>query len=339
MAEIELRGASKRFGRTVAVDNVSLVVPDGTFAVLLGPTGAGKTTLLRLVAGLEAPDSGEVRIGGAEMTAAPPAARNVAFVFQSYSLYPHMSVYDNLAFPLRSPARRMEEGAIRRRVGEIAAVLQIGDKLSSRPADLSGGQMQRIAIGRALVREPAVFLMDEPLSSLDAKLREDLRLELRRLHMELGATILYVTHDQTEAMTLADHIGVLREGRMVQFGPPREIYEAPANAYVASKLGEAPINLLPAGTPNLPPAPAEAATIGIRPENIRLRGEGGLPAKVVHVETLGGHRRVRLLARGMEILAYAGDSRPRTGDEVSLTVRAAIFFDNQGRSIGAWRNP
>ena len=340
MAQIELHEASKRFGRTIAVDKVSLTVPDGAFVVLLGPTGAGKTTLLRLVAGLETLDEGEIRINGADMTSAPPAARDVAFVFQSYSLYPHLSVYDNLAFPLRSPARRTAEDAIRRRVDEIAAVLKIGDKLHSRPAELSGGQMQRVAIGRALVREPAAFLMDEPLSSLDAKLREDLRLELRRLHMELGATILYVTHDQTEAMTLADQIGVLREGTMAQFGPPREIYESPIDAYVASKLGEAPINLLPAQALEFIPAPPEAAMIGVRPENVRLGEESGMRAKIIHVETLGGRQRVRLFARGTEFLAFAGnDSRLRAGDETGVAVRVAIFFDNHCRNVGVWRKP
>lgn len=339
MAEIELRGVSKRFGRTAAVDDVSLLVPDGAFVVLLGPTGAGKTTLLRLVAGLESPDAGEIRIGGADMTFAPPAARDVAFVFQSYSLYPHLSVYDNLAFPLRSPARRVGEDAIRKRVGEIAATLQIGDKLASRPADLSGGQMQRVAIGRALVREPAAFLMDEPLSSLDAKLREDLRLELRRLHRELGATMLHVTHDQTEAMTLADRIGVLREGKVAQVGPPREIYESPVDAYVAAKLGEAPINLLPAEALNFIPSPAGTASIGVRPENVRLREDGALRAKIIHTETLGGRRRVRLLAHGAEILAFAEDSPARAEDAVGAEIRAAIFFDKQGRNIGAWRKP
>ena len=209
MAELVLSGLTKRFGTTVAVAEIGLRVGDGEFLVLLGPTGAGKTTTLRLVAGLETPDAGSVRLAGRDVTLDPPAARDTAFVFQQYSLYPHLSVYDNLAFPLRSPARRESEEKIRARVGEIASLLHIEDKLPNRATQLSGGQMQRVAIGRALVRRPSIYLMDEPLSSLDAKLRAELRVELKRIQRELGTTILYVTHDQTEAMTMATHIGVL----------------------------------------------------------------------------------------------------------------------------------
>ena len=212
MAEIALSGVTKRFGAITAVDAMDLTIADGEFLVLLGPTGAGKTTTLRLVAGLEQPDAGRIMIGGRDVTGAPPAARDVTFVFQQYSLYPHLSVYDNLAFPLRSPARRVPEAEIKRRIEEIAAMLRITGKLQNRATQLSGGEMQRVAIGRALVRRPAIYLMDEPLSSLDAKLRADLRLELKRIQQELGATILYVTHDQTEAMTMANRIGVIERG-------------------------------------------------------------------------------------------------------------------------------
>ena len=209
MAELVLSGVTKRFGATLAVADLGLRVGDGEFLVLLGPTGAGKTTTLRLVAGLETPDAGSVLLAGRDVTFDPPAARDTAFVFQQYSLYPHLTVYDNLAFPLRSPARREPEDRIRARVGEIARLLHIEDKLGNRATQLSGGQMQRVAIGRALVRRPSIYLMDEPLSSLDAKLRAELRIELKRIQHELGTTILYVTHDQTEAMTMATHIGVL----------------------------------------------------------------------------------------------------------------------------------
>ena len=211
MSEVVLDGVSKRFGATQAVSDLSLTIEDGAFVVLLGPTGAGKTTTLRLVAGLERPDAGRIRIAGQDVTRASPAQRDVAFVFQQYSLYPHLSVFDNLAFPLRSPARPTPEPTIRQKVNEVAALLRIGDKLDQRVTKLSGGQMQRVAIGRALVRSPSIYLMDEPLSSLDAKLRAELRIELKRIQSELGATILYVTHDQTEAMTMGSQVGVDRK--------------------------------------------------------------------------------------------------------------------------------
>ncbi len=209
MSEVALDGVSKRFGATHAVSDLSLTIEDGAFVVLLGPTGAGKTTTLRLVAGLERPDGGQIRIAGEDVTRASPAQRDVAFVFQHYSLYPHLSVFDNLAFPLRSPARRTPEPTIRQKVNEVATLLRISDKLDQRATKLSGGQMQRVAIGRALVRSPSIYLLDEPLSSLDAKLRAELRIELKRIQGELGATILYVTHDQTEAMTLGSRVGVI----------------------------------------------------------------------------------------------------------------------------------
>jgi multiple sugar transport system ATP-binding protein len=204
MAEVRLEGVVKRYGEVMAVAGLDLTLHDGELVVLLGPMGAGKTTTLRLVAGLERLDAGRLWIGGRDVSTVEPAGRDVAFVFQAFSLYPHYSVFDNLGFPLRSPLRRLPEAKVAARVREIAAMLRIGSKLQNRATQLSGGEMQRVAIGRALVREPACFLMDEPLSSLDAKLREDLRVELKRIQRDLGATILYVTHDQIEAMTLAD---------------------------------------------------------------------------------------------------------------------------------------
>jgi multiple sugar transport system ATP-binding protein len=236
MAEISLRGLSKRFGEVTAIDGLTIDIPDGEFVALLGPTGAGKTTTLRLVAGLEKADEGQVLIAGRDVSTAGPAARDVAFVFQQYSLYPHLSVFDNLAFPLRSPARRVAESEIGSRINKIAELLRISHKLASRATQLSGGEMQRVAIGRALVRFPAVYLMDEPLSSLDAKLRGELRLELKRIQHDLGATILYVTHDQIEAMTMANRIGVINRGKLIQVGSPREIYEDPQTIYVAQRL-------------------------------------------------------------------------------------------------------
>src|SRR6478735_4182211 len=245
VAEVALVGVSKGYGAVEAVRDLSLSVAHGEFVVLLGPTGAGKTTTLRLIAGLERPDRGNVLIQGRTVTDKVPAERDVAFVFQQYSLYPHLTVYDNLAFPLRSPARRLPEDEVRKRVQDVAALLHIEGKLSNKATRLSGGEMQRVAIGRALVRDPSIYLMDEPLSSLDAKLRAELRLELKRIQIELGSTILYVTHDQVEAMTMASRIGVIRDGELLQVGTPREIYETPADRYVASRLGTPPINFLP----------------------------------------------------------------------------------------------
>src|SRR5437764_1830974 len=244
MAEVVIDRVTKRFGDVEAAKDVSLTVPSGELVVLLGPTGAGKTTLLRLVAGLERPDAGIITIDGRDATAEPPALRDVSFVFQQYSLYPHLTVYDNLAFPLRAPARRVEEAEIRKRVQHVAQLVRIDHKLANSATRLSGGEMQRVAIGRALIRRPAIYLMDEPLSSLDAKLRADLRVELKHIQADLGATILYVTHDQIEAMTLAARIGVIDQGRLVQVGTPRQIYEEPVNAYVATRLGSPGINLL-----------------------------------------------------------------------------------------------
>ncbi len=245
MAEVRLSGLTKRFGATAAVDGLDLTIPDGAFVVLLGPTGAGKTTTLRLIAGLERPDGGTVTIAGRDVTADTPAMRDVAMVFQQYSLYPHLTVRDNLAFPLRSPLMRWPEDRIAARVAEVAEVLRIPHKLDNKATALSGGEMQRVSIGRALVRRPQVFLMDEPLSSLDAKLRSDLRVELKRIQADLGATLLYVTHDQIEAMTMATHVGVMEAGRLVQVGPPREVYEDPVSLYVATRLGQPRINVLP----------------------------------------------------------------------------------------------
>ena len=257
MAEVILQEATKRFGATTAVDGVSMEVPDGAFVVLLGPTGAGKTTTLRLISGLESLDAGDILIGGRSVAGMTPAQRNVAMVFQQYSLYPHLSVRENLEFPLRSPILKTPEEQIRRKVGEVAEVLHIAHKLDNKATALSGGEMQRVSIGRALVRDPAVHLMDEPLSSLDAKLRSGLRVELKRIQSSLGATMLYVTHDQIEAMTMATHVGVLDHGRLVQFGTPREIYENPVSLYVASRLGLPRINALPAdvfpGAPGVAP--------------------------------------------------------------------------------------
>jgi multiple sugar transport system ATP-binding protein len=337
MAEVRLAGLTKKFGATVAVEAVDLGIADGEFLVLLGPTGAGKTTTLRLVAGLEKPDAGTVTIGGMDVTKAAPAARDVTMVFQQYSLYPHLSVFDNLAFPLRSPARRLPENEIKRRVDSIAAMLRISAKLQNRATQLSGGEMQRVAIGRALVRRPAIYLMDEPLSSLDAKLRADLRLELKRIQQELGATILYVTHDQTEAMTMANRIGVLEAGRLIQVGSPREIYTDPANVYVATRLGQPAINLIPAGLIPSGTPPRGSATVGARTEHLRIAkaANGSALGKVEWIEHLGDQNHLHVSIGEHRIVTLADPEAGLSGgDGVSLALVDPLYFDAAGNRMG-----
>ena len=336
MAEVSLANVSKRFGAIEAVRGLSLSIADGEFVVLLGPTGAGKTTTLRLIAGLERPEHGSIVIRGRDVTREVPAERDVAFVFQQYSLYPHLTAYDNLAFPLRSPARRMDESLIRRRVQQVAELLHIEQKLSNRATALSGGEMQRVAIGRALVREPAVYLMDEPLSSLDAKLRAELRLELKRIQRELGTTILYVTHDQIEAMTMADRIGVMNEGVLIQLGIPREIYERPRSAYVASRLGTPAINLIPAELAASQSLPPEARTVGLRTEHIRIfsTDHPGPRARVHWVEHLGDQNHVHLKLDTHSLVTLADPAQDlKAGDQVSLEFIEPLYFDQAGNRI------
>ena len=338
MADVSLVDVGKRFGAVEAIRNLSLSIADGEFVVLLGPTGAGKTTTLRLIAGLERPDQGSVVIRGRDVTGKLPAERDVAFVFQQYSLYPHLTVYDNLAFPLRSPARRMDEAFIRRRIQQVAELLHIEQKLANRATALSGGEMQRVAIGRALVREPAVYLMDEPLSSLDAKLRAELRLELKRIQRELGTTILYVTHDQIEAMTMADRIGVMSEGLLIQLGTPREIYERPNSAYVASRLGTPAINLVPAELLASQSRPLEARTVGLRTEHIRIfsADHSGPRARVHWVEHLGDQNHVHLKLDSHSLVTLADSAQElKAGDEVSLEFLQPLYFDQSGNRIAA----
>jgi multiple sugar transport system ATP-binding protein len=335
MSEVVLDNVTKRFGNVAAVDGMDLTIADGELLVLLGPTGAGKTTTLRTIAGLEKPETGRIVIGGQDMTNLQPASRNVAMVFQEYSLYPHYTVYENLAFPLRAPLRRLPEDEIRQKVTEVAKLLRIESKLPNKSTALSGGEMQRVAIGRALVRQPSVFLMDEPLSSLDAKLRDDLRVELKRIQMDLGATILYVTHDQIEAMTLADRIGVLSEGRLLQIGSPREIYRQPSSTYVACRLGSPRINLLPPGALAVEGGPSGADTMGIRPENIVL-GNQGIPTSIQTVERLGNETVVHLEIEGQKLLALAPPGQSfQAGQQVSVNSLpgSALYFDQAGQRI------
>ena len=304
MAEIGLEGVTRRFGEVAAVEDLTLTIADGEFFVLLGPTGAGKTTTLRLIAGLEIPNAGRVRIAGEDTSDWSVAQRDVALVFQYYSLYPRYTVRQNLAFPLRAKIRDVPEAEIERRIAKAAEMLRIGHLLERKTDRLSGGEMQRVSIGRAIVRDPSVFLMDEPLSNLDAKLREALRYDLKGLQASLGATFLFVTHDQTEAMSMGDRIGVLNAGRLVQAGTPSEIYNAPRDIFVAGFVGSPGMNLMPAaveegrltvpGAFSLPlgeegrarlgrPGPL---TLGIRAEDV-IVGQGEAGARIHHVENHG----------------------------------------------------
>jgi multiple sugar transport system ATP-binding protein len=336
MADVHIKNVSKSFGDHVAVNGLDLSIADGEFVVLLGPTGAGKTTTLRLIAGLERPDAGTIEIGGHNATTLSPAERDTAFVFQQYSLYPHLSVFDNLAFPLRSPARRMPKEQIRRRVEEVAKMVRIHHKLANRSTKLSGGEMQRVAIGRALVRKPSIYLMDEPLSSLDAKLRADLRLELKRIQAELGATMLYVTHDQIEAMTMADRIGILADGVLVQIGSPRTIYSEPANLHVAARLGQPAINLLPTGLLPDGGAPAGTKTIGARTEHLSIEkaANGHADGVVDWVEHLGDQNHLHVTVGARKLVTLTD---PETdlgqGDRVVIRYRSPLYFGADGQRL------
>ncbi|GLQ81436.1 ABC transporter ATP-binding protein [Mesorhizobium huakuii] len=336
MADVHIKDVTKSFGEHVAVNGLDLHIADGEFVVLLGPTGAGKTTTLRLIAGLERPDSGTIEIGGHNATTLSPAERDTAFVFQQYSLYPHLSVYDNLAFPLRSPARKIPEDQIRRRVEDVAKMVRIHHKLANRSTKLSGGEMQRVAIGRALVRKPAIYLMDEPLSSLDAKLRADLRLELKRIQSELGATMLYVTHDQIEAMTMADRIGILADGVLVQIGSPRTIYSEPANLHVAARLGQPAINLLPTGLLPDGGAPAGTRTIGARTEHLTIEKarNGHADGIVDWVEHLGDQNHLHVTVGPKKLVTLTDpDTDLAQGDKVVIRYRSPLYFGADGQRL------
>ena len=302
------------------------------FFVLLGPSGAGKTTTLRCIAGLEKIDSGSVLFDNEPVTDDQPASRDVSFVFQQFSLYPHYTVYENLAFPLRSPMRKLPEEEIYKKIENISKMLKISNKLKNKATELSGGEMQRVAIGRALVRRPNLYLMDEPLSSLDAKLRESLRVELKNIQTNLSATILYVTHDQAEATTLADKIGVLKEGKIVQIGTPEEIYENPNSIYVSQRLGSPKINVLPSSlfkiNDNIP-------TIGIRPENILL-GTGKYSGKVISIENLGSETVVAINFEGHEVLSSIQGAYKSSINETinfDINMNKVLTFNKEGDRI------
>ena len=333
MAKVELKNLFKTYDKKIlTVEDMNLTIEDGQFFVLLGPSGAGKTTTLRCIAGLEKIDSGSVLFDNEPVTDDQPASRDVSFVFQQFSLYPHYTVYENLAFPLRSPMRKLPEEEIYKKIENISKMLKIANKLKNKATELSGGEMQRVAIGRALVRRPNLYLMDEPLSSLDAKLRESLRVELKNIQTNLNATILYVTHDQAEATTLADKIGVLKEGKIVQIGTPEEIYENPNSIYVSQRLGSPKINVLPSSlfkiNDNIP-------TIGIRPENILL-GTGKYSGKVISIENLGSETVVAINFEGHEVLSSIQGAYKSSINETinfDINMNKVLTFNKEGDRI------
>ena len=333
MAKVELKNLSKTYDKKIlALEDINLTIEDGQFFVLLGPSGAGKTTTLRCIAGLEKIDSGSVLFDNESVTEDQPASRDVSFVFQQFSLYPHYTVYENLAFPLRSPMRKLPEDEIKIKIENIAKMLKISNKLKNKATELSGGEMQRVAIGRALVRKPNIYLMDEPLSSLDAKLRESLRIELKNIQTNLNATILYVTHDQAEATTLADKIGVLKEGKIVQIGTPEEIYENPNSIYVSQRLGSPKINVLPGSLFNIND---NTPTFGIRPENILL-GIGKYSGKIISIENLGSETVVALNFEGHEVLSSVQGSYKSSINEIinfDINTNKVLKFDKEGNRI------
>ena len=333
MAKVELKNLSKTYDKKIlALEDINLTIEDGQFFVLLGPSGAGKTTTLRCIAGLEKIDSGSVLFDNETVTEDQPASRDVSFVFQQFSLYPHYTVYENLAFPLRSPMRKLPEDEIKTKIENISKMLKISNKLKNKATELSGGEMQRVAIGRALVRKPNIYLMDEPLSSLDAKLRESLRIELKNIQTNLNATILYVTHDQAEATTLADKIGVLKEGKIVQIGSPEEIYENPNSIYVSQRLGSPKINILPGSLFNISD---NVPTFGIRPENILL-GAGKYSGKIISIENLGSETVVALNFEGHEVLSSVQGSYKSSINEIinfDINTNKVLKFDKEGNRI------
>lgn len=360
--EVRLEGIEKVFARgVVAVRTLDLHIPSGEFVTLVGPSGCGKTTTLRMIAGLERPTAGQVYFGGSAVTDLEPGDRNVAMVFQNYALYPHMNVYQNLAYGLR--VRRANPAEIDRRVREVARILEIDPYLQRKPRELSGGQRQRVALGRAMVRKPALFLMDEPLSNLDAKLRVTMRAELKRLHLELKTTTVYVTHDQLEAMTMSDRVAVMHEGVLQQYDTPANLYNAPVNRFVAGFIGSPPMNFLLAVvergeglslrvagsvlqlTPpqqsllERPPGQSHV-TLGIRPEHLRFAvpgAPGTIPARVFVVEPVGAETYVDLLVDGARVIARVdAETRVAVDDVVGLSVEPRwmrLFDPDSGYAI------
>ena len=358
MSSIELDSVSKRFGSVEVISELSLTIHSGEFIAFLGPSGCGKSTLLRMIAGLETVNGGEIRIGGERVDHLPPGARGVAMVFQHYALYPHMTVFDNLAFGLKNIGTPADE--IARRIEEAARILEIGHLLKRKPGQLSGGQRQRVAIGRALVKDPKAYLFDEPLSNLDAALRVRTRVELARLHQQTRATTIFVTHDQVEAMTLASRIVVMNARKVEQIGTPMEIYGRPATEFVARFVGSPAMNFLAVkvsdrgglasaalgngsvietDVPLASLPPSAELRIGIRAEAIRVRPDGAIPGTVEVVERLGDrtHLHVRLKDGSTLVAEDKGISQAQAGDAVRLAVEGATahLFDADGLAYHA----
>jgi multiple sugar transport system ATP-binding protein len=351
VSNVQLSNITKRFKNVIALRNVTFDIQHGEFFVLLGPTGAGKTTTLRVIAGLERQEEGQVTFDGEPVDALSPAERDIAFVFQQYSLYPTMSVFDNLAFPLRSPLRKMPDGEIRQRVTETAEKLRIAHLLERKTERLSGGEMQRVSIGRAIVRAPRIFLMDEPLSNLDAKLRESLRVELQHIQKKQGSTTLFVTHDQVEALTMADRIAVLRQGRVIQVGTPRDIYDRPVDLFVAQLVGTPRINLIPAayadGAVTVPGSSIHMPssnglpvrfTLGVRPEDVQPDPQGPFSGEVVLIEPLGVETILYIQVGEQRLLSVvSGIAGYRNGETIrfQLAPERLHYFDSDGRRVAA----
>ena len=352
MAGLALRGLRKSYGNVEVLHGIDLDVADGEFVVFVGPSGCGKSTTLRMIAGLEEATSGTIEIGGRVVNHLEPKARDIAMVFQNYAIYPHMTVRRNIAFGLRSSKMPRADKAAR--VEEVAGFLEMTDYLERRPAALSGGQRQRVAIGRAMVRDPAVFLFDEPLSNLDAQLRTQMRLEIKKLHQRVGNTIVFVTHDQVEAMTMADRIVIMKDGEIRQVGTPDEVYRSPADTFVARFIGAPSMNMLPAtaagGRVTLASgaaAPLRAdgsgpMLLGVRPDDLRPAGPGEVPllgGRVTVREPLGHETLIYVDAGGQEVIAKADGRRPpAVGAEVALAADpdALHLFDaGTGRAVGA----
>ena len=351
MSDLELRNITKQFPGVTALDNVSFEVKNGEFFVLLGPTGAGKTTTLRCIAGLTKPEEGSVLFDGAAVDELTPADRDVAFVFQQYSLYPTMSVYDNLAFPLRSPIRNLNEDDIRTQVEQAAQILQITSLLERKCAHLSGGEMQRVSLGRAIVREPRIYLMDEPLSNLDAKLRESLRVELQHIQKTQESTTLFVTHDQIEALTMADRIAVLNKGRIIQIGTPDDIYDRPSTTFVAQLVGTPRINLVNTAREDsklyvkdsklnisLPEGwdPPADFLLGIRPEDVKPDPEGEFEGELTLMEPLGVETILHLTSGEQTLLSLIpGMTELKIGENVKFDINQERLycFDEKGISL------